>query len=402
MIGFEVEARRTKATGTQDAQNRYLLLADFGGRVTEPLTVDRDNIDSVLNRLEVKLAGLRLREIEDFHPDRLYARMDEFRDLDQAAPEEPEPKPEAPKADLEQILRKGSILEQITEGGDPFQQYVRELARAHAAPQKRDDTARHAALGERMRALLHHPRFQALEATWRGLDYVIRNSDEEVSKIHVVQYSRQDLERDLGAAADLRATLAFKLFTSRAWKGVFGLFSFGSAARDIELLGRVALLAGHARVAFVAEGSVDMGDHWKELRSIPEAKYLGLALPRILLRLPYGAKAGAVESFRFEEMPEKPVHAHYLWGNPALAVLAIAARGGIQRDELDLDHLPVHTYQQDGEWKMTPCAEVWMTEPQVRALIDLGLMPLVSFRDQDRVRLAGVHAIDGSPLRLAS
>ena len=141
-----------------------------------------------------------------------------------------------------------------------------------------------------------------------------------------------------------------------------------------------------------------MGDHWDELRAIPEASYLGLALPRFLLRLPYGARTSAIESFPFEEMPGAPVHAHYLWGNPALAFLALLTAGG---GALNLQGLPLHTYQHEGEWHMTPCAEVWMTEAQVLALIDLGLMPLVSFRDSDRVRLAGFRAINGDELALA-
>jgi type VI secretion system protein ImpC len=67
---------------------------------------------------------------------------------------------------------------------------------------------------------------------------------------------------------------------------------------------------------------------------------------------------------------------------------------------LDLENVPVHTYKQDGEWKMTPCAEVYLTEPQVAALIDLGLMPLVSFKDSDRVRLAGFRAINSAAFPL--
>src|SRR5262249_21944820 len=254
--------------------------------------------------------------------------------------------------------KKGSLLEQITEGGDPFQRYLRDLARVHAAPAKRDDRARVQALGERMRDVLHHPRFQAIESAWRGLDFAVRNADEDSCRIHIAQYSRDDLRHDLAAAKDLRSTRAFQLFTAREWGGVFGLYSFGSSAEDVETLGRIALLASHIHRPFVAEGSVDMGDHWEELRAIPEAKHLALALPRLMLRLPYGAKASAVESFPFEEMPAaKPEHAHYLWGNPALAVLAVAARGGIESDDLDLENLPVHTYQEEGEWKMTPCAE---------------------------------------------
>jgi len=138
------------------------------------------------------------------------------------------------------------------------------------------------------------------------------------------------------------------------------------------------------------------------LQKVPEADHLALVLPRFLLRLPYGAKTSKIESFAFEEMPGTPKHAEYLWGHPALAVLAVLVRTAQDDDQdtnLDLRGLPVHNYQQDGEWTMTPCAEVWMTEQHVRALIELGMIPLVSFRDQDRLRVAGLRAITGGALR---
>jgi type VI secretion system protein ImpC len=116
------------------------------------------------------------------------------------------------------------------------------------------------------------------------------------------------------------------------------------------------------------------------------------------LRLPYGVRTNAIDSFPFEEMPSAPVHAHYLWGNPALAFLTLLTAGGA----LNLEGLPIHSYQKEREWQMTPCSEVWMTETQILALIDLGLMPLVSFRDSDRVRLAGFRAINGDELALRS
>jgi type VI secretion system protein ImpC len=228
------------------------------------------------------------------------------------------------------------------------------------------------------------------------LDFVVRQPEDDAAHIHIAQFSRQDLERDLAQSADLRSTQTYALLHNRPWQGIFGLYTFGAADADIDLLGRIALLAASVNAPFVAEGSADMGAHWDELRSIPEAKYLGLALPRFLLRLPYGAKSSPIESFDFEEMPTVPVHAHYLWGHPALACLALM----VGADELDLHHLPLHSYKEDDEWKMTPCAEVWMTEPQVSALIDLGLMPLISFRDSDRIRLAGFRAINSAALPL--
>src|SRR5579862_9911932 len=128
MMQFDVETRKNRPYDESESGARYLVLGDFGGGSTEPLTVDRDNIDDVLSRLEVKLAGLPLRGIEDFHPDHLYARMDEFAGLREAAEGETpaEREPRSPQANLQEILRPASLLEQIVEGGeDPFQKYVR-------------------------------------------------------------------------------------------------------------------------------------------------------------------------------------------------------------------------------------------------------------------------------------
>ena len=220
----------------------------------------------------MSLAGLQIREVEDFHPDRLYQKLGSFQDLAEEPEEPAKPASAQPRANLEEILKKGSLLEQIAGGGDPFQRYLRDLARAHAAPAKRDDRARVQALGERMRDVLHHPRFQAIEAAWRGLDFAISNADEDLCRVHIAQYSREDLRNDLAAAKDLRSTRAFQLLTAREWGGVFGLYSFGSSAEDVETLGRIALLAAHIHRPFVAEGSVDMGDHWENSAPIPEAK----------------------------------------------------------------------------------------------------------------------------------
>ena len=410
MMELEVETRRRPVALASRNPAHYLVLGDFGARSAAPVAVDRDNLDEILASREVNLAGNRIREIEDFHPDRLYRNCEIFRDLREAGTETTSARPQAsPKPDLEKILRPQSLLEQIAEGGsDPLEQYIREVARAHGSapatnPKK---TAQAKESADRMRALLRHPRFQPVEAAWRGLDFVVRRTDDENARIHIAQFSKQELVSDLLEASDLKATRTYALLHGREWKGVFGLYSFGSDATDIELLGRIALLAASAKVPFVAEGSLaedtmDMGDHWDELRSIPEAGHIGLALPRLLLRLPYGPRTSPIEAFEFEEMPGAPEHGSYLWGSPAFACLTILARGDVreeQEDELDLCNLPLHSYQEDGAWKTTPCAEVLMTQAQVEALMDLGLMPVISFRDADRIRLAGFRAINGKGL----
>jgi type VI secretion system protein ImpC len=137
-----------------------------------------------------------------------------------------------------------------------------------------------------------------------------------------------------------------------------------------------------------------------ELREIPEAAYIGLALPRLLLRLPYGPHTSPIESFEFEEMAATPVHDHYLWGNAAIACLAVLVRA--EADNLNLEELPTHTYKHDSEWVMKPCSEFFLTETQVLGLIDRGLMPLISYKDRPLVRLAGFRAITSAPLPLAA
>jgi type VI secretion system protein ImpC len=387
MIELDVAPRRTRIVAPADEPARYLVLGDFGGRAGEPLAVDRDNLDAVMSILQVSAGGMRIRDLDDFHPDRLYQHFDMA--LPVADPE-PEPAPASPEADIAALLRPTSLLEQIAGGGDPFQEYVKELARAHAVPTKKSSDPS-AALSERMNSMLHHPRFQTLESAWRGLDFAIRQMDDVAARVHIVQFPQEELAADL-ACDNLRATRLYTLLHSRRWTAAIGLHSYVEA--DIELLARIALVAADAQVPYLAQGSPGIGS---ELFSdIPEASYLGLALPRLLLRLPYGPHTSPIDSFAFEEMSSTPVHQHYLWGNAALACLAILARA--DADDLNLDHLPAHTYKKDSEWTMTPCGEFFMTETQVLSLIDRGLMPLVSYRDRPLVRLAGFRAVTGKSL----
>jgi type VI secretion system protein ImpC len=390
MIELDVAPRRTQIVDPANEPARYLVLGDFGaasGSRAEPLAVDRDNLNAVMSILRVDAGGMRIRDLEDFHPDRLYQL---FGMAQPASEPEPEPEPASPQADLAALLRPTSLLEQITGGGDPFEQYVKELARAHSAPPKKNvDPA--AGLSERMNSMLHHPRFQTLESAWRGVDFAIRQMDDAVARVHIAQFSQDDIAADL-ASDNLRATRLYALLHSRRWTAAIGLHSFDE--NEIELLARIALVAADAGMPYLAHGSPAISS---ELFSdIPEASYVGLALPRLLLRLPYGSHTSPIDSFAFEEMPGAPVHAHYLWGNAALACLAVLVRA--DADDLNLDNLPAHTYKKDSEWTMTPCAEFFMTETQVLALIDRGLMPLVSYRDRPLVRLAGFRSITGKPL----
>ncbi len=147
---------------------------------------------------------------------------------------------------------------------------------------------------------------------------------------------------------------------------------------------------------------------WEALRKLPEASYLGLALPRFLLRLPYGADTVPTETFEFEEMEEIPKHEQYLWGNPSFACVCLLAqtfsesgwdiRHGIIQD---IEDLPLHVYEEQGESLTKPCAEVVLTERAAEKILDKGIMPLLSFKNQDKIRVARFQSLADPPTYLA-
>ena len=144
---------------------------------------------------------------------------------------------------------------------------------------------------------------------------------------------------------------------------------------------------------------------WTALRSLPEASWIGLALPRFLLRMPYGKKSDPIESFDFEEMTQAPEHEDYLWGNPAFACALLLAQsfsedGWEMRpgSHLQIDGLPLHTYEQDGETELKPCSEALLTEEAAEQIMEHNLMPLVSLKEQDAMRLIRFQAV-GVPVR---
>jgi type VI secretion system protein ImpC len=145
---------------------------------------------------------------------------------------------------------------------------------------------------------------------------------------------------------------------------------------------------------------------FSELQKIAEARYIGLALPGFLLRLPYGKETSEAELFPLEEMPEEPKHQDYVWGNPAFACAVLMAEAFSESgwdmrpgEALDIPDLPAHVYKKkDGETTIKPCAEVLMTESEAEALMERGLIPLLSMKDSDRVHVAGFRSINGTEL----
>ena len=290
-----------------------------------------------------------------------------------------------------------------------------------------------AATGQLMRDILHHPDFRALEAAWRSLHFLIRRleTDEQLT-VSVLDVTKAELTADLDSAADLRSSGIYRaLIGSSAgvpddspWAVLIGDMTFGPDQPDVLVLERMAGLARRAGAPFLAAGDPrilgcdslaaapdpedwrpEVGDPagrraWEALRRHPDAAYLGLTLPRFLLRLPYGREEDPVESFDFEELAPDVGHEGYLWGNSAFLVAELLGRsfsrsgGAMRPGEInEVEGLPIHISRRGGEARVVPCAEVVLSDRAAEIILDGGLMPVLSLRDQDVVRLGRFQSI---------
>jgi type VI secretion system protein ImpC len=138
----------------------------------------------------------------------------------------------------------------------------------------------------------------------------------------------------------------------------------------------------------------DGQQRWETLRTSPIASWIGLALPRLLLRLPYGPDLDEIDSFEFHEVMDASDHQKFLWGNSAIGCALLIGQSFTERgwqmtpgDILDIGGLPAYSYSMDGEQKLLPCAEVYLTENAADKILEQGLMPLVSLNNINRIKV---------------
>ena len=477
-LQFQFDFTNTgKAKRREGSRKRLLVLGDYTGQNPNPLElpsrktqrVDVDELDTVLSRIAPQLrimlddggeeTLIEFRELEDFHPDSLYKRLPVFKTLRdlrgrlenpftyEAAAEElkrgggietsvaegVEPQAMQPNSDDANLLDRLLGNPVLTAGSKPIKQadaiqtLVRQLVEPHLpkgvdlSQQKQFLSAIDDAINQVMRKILHHPRFQALEAVWRGIDWLVGNiEDSEELQIFLLDASKEELAEDFNQSEGLgEKTAIYRLLTESSlavpggepWSLVVGLYTFGEDVESLsllELLGAVsercggyflaaasAELLGCGSLALNPDASdwpapqADIADDWQLLRKSPAARSIGLALPRFMLRRPYGKNSNPVENFRFEEMLPRPVHETYLWGNPALVCAGIIARGWLEGDDepgtlRDTGTLPFHIYDDGSGQAIKPCAEVYLNEKTANVILGAGIIPVLSVRNQDR------------------
>jgi len=447
---------------------RVLILGDFSGRANRgvfetrlgsrrAIPIDRDNFESVLEKLRPELifplAGeqcpalaVQFKELDDFHPDRLFERVDVFRALREmrdklsdgatfaaaaAALQPAQPAPPPPGAasfTLDDILNETGAPAQPARALDDWSAMIREIVAPHlvpgADPRQAEMIAKvDAATSDAMCILLHQPAFQELEAAWRALFFLVQRLETGTAlKLYLLDVSKVELAAELESARDnptvsdlWRVAVEETVATpgGEPWAILTANYSFNQSPGDLKLLARVGAIARAAGAPFLAATSPRMLENitagaFRQIRRLPQAPWIGLALPRFLLRLPYGKETAPAEQFAFEECAAVPEHESYLWGNPAFACAYLLGEAfnragwdmqpGLVRE---IDGLPLHVYKQDGEAKVKPCAEVLMTEQGAEALLENGIMPLASLRERDTIRLIRFQSIADPPAPLA-
>jgi type VI secretion system protein ImpC len=466
---------------------RLALLGDFSGRANagrletgaalagrRPIRVDVDNLDAVLARQQLSLAlplageggtvTVALDEMDAFHPDQLVEAVELFGRLRElrrglaskagferaakdvlswggAAPLPPPPlsgperrargsavatdrrlsdfarligRPAAPAADAS----VDALLRRVV---GPFVVPARD-ARQEQLTARVDE-----ALTATMRRLLHHPDFQAAEALWRGVEFLVRRI-ETGARTEIVLYdvSAEELAADLAAGEALERSGLYGMLVEQpaldAQQGplaaVLGLYQFALTPPHAELLGRVAQIAAAAGAPFVAGIGPDalaippheqhplIREAFAALQALPAAAYLGLAAPRFLLRLPYGKKTDPIDAFAFEEFSRQEGLAGMLWGHPALLPGLLLAASWTQQGAkmqlgsvLSAGEMPYYVYTDtDGEPVALPCTERLYTERQAVQVAGYRVMPLLSLRGRPEVRLGGFTSLAGTKL----
>src|SRR6188768_79952 len=293
-------------------------------------------------------------------------------------------------------------------------------------------------LSTQVNAILHHEDFQKLESAWRGLHYLVNNTEtDEMLKIRVMNISKLDLGKTLkrykGTAWD-QSPLFKKLyeeeygqFGGEPYGALVGDYHFDHTPPDVELLGELSKVAASAHAPFItgASPSVMQMESWQELanprdltkifttpeyaawrslRESDDARYLAMCMPRFLGRLPYGAKTSPVDAFNFEEDTDGADHNKYAWCNAAYAMATNINRSfklygwcsrirGVESGGA-VENLPTHTFPtDDGGVDMKCPTEVAISDRREAELSKNGFLAMIHRKNSDFAAFIGAQSL---------
>ncbi|MBK6487321.1 MAG: type VI secretion system contractile sheath large subunit [Gemmatimonadetes bacterium] len=331
---------------------------------------------------------------------------------------------------LDQIVDQGKVgkdAESRERGKDLVKKFVEEVLQGSITVARDTEAMISARIAQidhllslQLNEILHHPEFQRLEASWRGLKYLMNQSETgTMLKVKVLNVSKKDLLRDLQRAAEFDQSALFKKVYEEEY-GVFGGTPFGAmvgdyyfdkSGQDMELLEKISNVAAAAHAPFVSSAAADLFSlekytdldqprdlakifdtteyaRWKGFRASEDSRYVALTAPRVLMREPYGAATVPIEAFNYEERVDGTNHDSYLWGSSAWTIAAninkafatygwCATIRGVESGGL-VEGLPVHNFRTEaGELVMKCPTEVQITDRREKELADLGFAALV-------------------------
>ncbi len=293
-------------------------------------------------------------------------------------------------------------------------------------------------LSEQINLIMHHADFTKLEGAWRGLHHLVNNTEtDETLKIRVMNISKNELHKTLkrykGTAWD-QSPIFKKVYEEEfgqlggsPYGCLVGDYHFDHSPPDVELLAEMAKVSASAHAPFIAGASPttmqmeSWGElsnprdltkifqsaeyaGWRSLRESEDSRYIGLAMPRFLARLPYGAKTNPVEGFDFEEEVEGTDHNRYVWANSAYAMATNITRAfklygwcttirGVESGGA-VANLPVHSFPtDDGGVDMKCPTEIAISDRREAELAKNGFMPLVHRKNSDFAAFIGAQSL---------
>jgi type VI secretion system protein ImpC len=331
---------------------------------------------------------------------------------------------------LDQIVEQGRFGKEAPakeRGKDLIKQFVGEVLEGSITMGRDTEAMLNARIAQldhlislQLNEVMHAPEFQKLEATWRGLKYLLSQTETSTMlKIKILNVNKKELLRDLQRAPEFDQSALFKkvyeeeygVFGGAPFGAILGDYEFSRSGQDIELLEKVSQVAAAAHAPFITAASAEMLNlesfatldaprdlgkifdsteyaKWKAFRQTEDSRYVALTVPRMLLREPYGKDTVPVEAFQYEEHVDGTDHNKYLWGNAAWALGArvtnafalygwCACIRGVESGGL-VEGLPVHNFRTDsGDVAMKCPTEVPITDRREKELADLGFAPLV-------------------------
>ncbi|MBV9294713.1 MAG: type VI secretion system contractile sheath large subunit [Acidobacteriaceae bacterium] len=300
-----------------------------------------------------------------------------------------------------------------------------------------------ALISRQLNEVMHAEPFQKLEGSWRGLHYFVQQTETSTNlKIKLMNVSKNDLLKDFSKATEFDQSQLFKkiyeeeygTLGGKPFGALVGDYELGRHPQDVEFLEKMAGVAATSHAPFLAAANSSVFNFqsftelsgprdlekifdsdaymkWNMFRKSDDSRYVGLCMPHVLMRLPYGKDTVPVEEFDFEENVDGRDHSKYLWGNAAYAFASrltdafarhewCAAIRGVEGGGL-VEGLPAHTFTTDDGDIATKCpTEIAITDRRENELAKLGFIPLCYYKGTDTAVFMGAQSMQKPQLYL--